>query len=224
MFGHVRSLLLQEPCLIIFLFFFFFLHKWGHIFPAEPASACKSLATKREGVEQEKKDAIQVSPSLHGARTSGGTNIWTGTPETSPESGPPQVKRVKREAVKEEVEEGEIIDSSEEEGNADDNTPCATSCDGARSPANDMEVIKDEPTDRVDVNVDDGINKPSGSSRDQGINENNSGSLMTIELSEKSAEVSMTKDAAVKEPGPVHTHHCHDENESANAADSCGPE
>jgi len=33
---------------------------------------------------------------------------------------------------------------------------------------------------------------------------------MTIELSEKSAEVSMTKEDAVKEP--VHTHQCQEEN------------
>lgn len=32
----------------------------------------------------------------------------------------------------------------------------------------------------------------------------------------------MTKEGAVKEPGAIHTHACRDENESANAADSCG--
>ncbi|XP_074491084.1 box C/D snoRNA protein 1 isoform X1 [Sebastes fasciatus] len=191
--------------------------------PAEPASACKSFATKKEGVDQEKKDAIQVSPSLQGACTPGGANIWTRTPETSPETEPPQVKRAKREAGEEELEEGEIMDSNDEEEEDEGNPEeCVKSCDGATSPANDVGVIKDKPADSVDVNVDDdGINKHSDSSRDQ------STSLvppMTIELSEKSAEVSMTQEEAVKEPGPVHTHHCHDENESAIAADSCGPE
>ncbi|KAL7396933.1 hypothetical protein ABVT39_013918 [Epinephelus coioides] len=109
--------------------------------PAQPASACSGFATKKEEVEQEKQDVIQVSPSLQGACTPRGTNIWTGTPETSPETEPPQMKRAKREGGKEEVEEGEIIDSSDEEeeqeGNAEDSTPCSKSCDGAKSPAND---------------------------------------------------------------------------------------
>ncbi|XP_049444709.1 box C/D snoRNA protein 1 [Epinephelus fuscoguttatus] len=109
--------------------------------PAQPASACSGFATKKEDVEQEKQDVIQVSPSLQGARTPRETNIWTGTPETSPETEPPQMKRAKREGGKEEVEEGEIIDSSDEEeeqeGNAEDSTPCSKSCDGAKSPAND---------------------------------------------------------------------------------------
>lgn len=34
----------------------------------------------------------------------------------------------------------------------------------------------------------------------------------------------MTKEDAVKEPGPVLTRHCHGENEPANVADSCGLE
>lgn len=206
----------------------FFLNKSGLIVSAEPASACNSFATKKEGVDREKDDVIQVSPSLQGACTPGGTNIWTGTPETRPKTEPLLVKWAKMEAGKGEIEEGEIIDSSdeekeEEEGNTEDNTPCGKSFDSAKSLANDMEVIKDEPADSVDVNVDDGLNKHSDSSRAQCINEDISGSTMTSELS-KSAEVSMTKEDAVKDPGPVHTHLCHDENESANAADSCGLE
>ncbi|TDH08851.1 hypothetical protein EPR50_G00101760 [Perca flavescens] len=196
--------------------------------PAEPASPCNSFATKKEGVDREKDDVIQVSPSLQGACTPGGTNIWIGTPETRPKTEPPQVKWAKMEARKGEIEEGEIIDSSDEEkekeeGNTEDNNPCGKSCESAKSPANDMEVIKDEPADSVDVNVDDGFNKHSDSSRGQCINEDISGSMMTSELS-KSAELSMTKEDAVEEPGPVHTNLGHDENESANAADSCGLE
>ncbi|XP_042340168.1 box C/D snoRNA protein 1 [Plectropomus leopardus] len=188
--------------------------------PAQPASACNNFATKKEEVNQ-------VSPSLQGACTPRGTNIWTGTPETSPETELPQVKRARREAGEEEVEEGEIIDSSEEEEkerNAEENTSFSYSCDGAKRPASDMEAIKDKPADSVGVNVNDDINKHSDSSRDQSINENISGSADDNELSEKSAEVSMYKEDAVKEPGPVHTHHCHDENESGQTADSCGRE
>ncbi|XP_054458823.1 box C/D snoRNA protein 1 [Anoplopoma fimbria] len=131
--------------------------------PAEPASACRSFALKKEGMDQQKEGVIQVSPSLRGARNPGGTNIWAGTSKTSPETEGPQVKRAKREEVKGDLEEGEITESSdeeeEEEGkNAEENTPCGKSCDGDKSPANDMEVIKDKLKDSVDVNVEEGIN------------------------------------------------------------------
>ncbi|XP_051233169.1 box C/D snoRNA protein 1 [Dicentrarchus labrax] len=118
--------------------------------PAEPATACTGFATKNKGMYQEKEDVTQVSPSLHGACTPGETNIWTGTPETSPETKPPQAKRAKREAGEEEPEDGEIVDSSDEEkeeGEENGDASCVKSCDDAKSPANDMEVIKDEPTD-----------------------------------------------------------------------------
>ncbi|XP_045906540.1 box C/D snoRNA protein 1 isoform X2 [Micropterus dolomieu] len=188
---------------------------------AEQSSACSSFATKTKKVDQEKRDFTQVSPFLQGTCTPGGTNIWTGTPETSPETKPPQEKRAKREAGQEEPEEGEIIDSSDEEkdeANSEENTSCGKSCDGAKSPANDMVVIK---MNHHTVNVDDVINKHSDHSRDQCINVD-----ITDDSSaaRESAEVSMTKEDAVKESGPVNTHHCHDENESANAAGSCGME
>ncbi|KAM9358422.1 uncharacterized protein znhit6 [Symphorus nematophorus] len=143
--------------------------------PAEPAAACSSFATKNKGADHKKEDVTQVSPSLQGACTLGGTNIWTGTPETSCETEPPQEKRAKKEAEEEEPEEGEITDSSdeekeeEEEGNAEENTSCAKSCDDAKSPANETEVVKDDP---ADVNVCAGFSKHSDSSgRDQCINE-----------------------------------------------------
>ncbi|XP_070688674.1 box C/D snoRNA protein 1 [Pempheris klunzingeri] len=191
--------------------------------PAEPASACSSFATKKEGVDQEKRDVTQVTPSFHGACTPGGTNIWTGIPGTSPETGPPQEKRAKREVGVEELEEGEIMDSSDEEkedkGNAEENTPCGMSCRGAKSPTHDM-MIKNEAADSV--NVDDGINKHSDSKGDHSLNY--LGSADGNAPASESAEVSMTKEDAVKESGPVHTRHCHDENEPVNAADSCGLE
>ncbi|KAF3690647.1 Box C/D snoRNA protein 1 Zinc finger HIT domain-containing protein 6 [Channa argus] len=79
--------------------------------PAEPVSACSSIATKTEGVDHERK---HISPSLQGSHTPRGTNIWMGTSETSPEIEPPQQKRAKREAEEKELEEGELRDSSEE--------------------------------------------------------------------------------------------------------------
>ncbi|XP_022070658.2 box C/D snoRNA protein 1 [Acanthochromis polyacanthus] len=107
--------------------------------PAEPASTCTGIATKNDGMNKEKEVETQVAPSP-------GSNIWT--QETTPETQPPKEKRAKREAGEEEQEEGEIIDSSDEEeedGNVDVNTSCHRSCDDPKSPANDLEVIKDEP-------------------------------------------------------------------------------
>ncbi|KAI3368551.1 hypothetical protein L3Q82_025556 [Scortum barcoo] len=182
--------------------------------PAEPAPASSS-ATKNKGVDQEMEDVTQVLPSLQRACITGGTSVWTGTPEISAETEPPQEKRAKREAAEEEPEEGEIMDSSDEEkeeeeeeqeeGNTEVNSPCGKSCDGVKGPATDTEVIKDEPANRC-------------------LNEDLTSSTDDSSTARESAEVSMTKEEAVKEPQPVNTHHCHDENESGIAADSCGLE
>lgn len=196
------------------------------IVSAEPASACSHFTTKIEGVDQEKEDVKRVSPSLQGFRTPGGTNIWMGTSETSSETEQPQEKRAKREAGEEELEEGELMDSSEEEkeeeeGNGEDNTQCNKSCDHARGLADDIEEVKYEPGD---INVDGGIKKHSDSSRDQCINENMTGPTGCSSAATQSAEFSVIKQDTVKESGLVQIHHCQDENESANAADSCGLE
>lgn len=126
---------------------FFLMHSWGHIVSAEPVSACSSCVTKNKGVDQKREEVTKVSPSQKGARTPGETDIWTGTPETSPETEPPQEKRAKREAGQEEPEEGEIVDSDDEEEEEEEgigvDTSCVKSCDGAKSSAN--ELIKDEP-------------------------------------------------------------------------------
>lgn len=177
-------------------------------------------------MDQEKEDVKQVSTSLQRCHTPGGINIWMGTSETSSEIDKPQEKMAKREAEEEDLEEGELTDSSEEEKeeeeeNGKDHIPCNRSCEHGRSPANDMKVMKDELGDTVDMNVD-GINKRSDSSRDQCIKENIIGFTDGTSAVTESAEVSMSKENAAKESGPVHIHHCQDENESANAADSCG--
>ncbi|XP_035810977.2 box C/D snoRNA protein 1 [Amphiprion ocellaris] len=114
--------------------------------PVEPASACTGIAAKNDGMDKEKEVETQVAPSPQGSCTPAGSNIWT--QETTPEIESPKEKRAKREAGEEEQEEGEIIDSSDEEeedGNADVNTSCNRSCDDPKSPANGLEVIKDEP-------------------------------------------------------------------------------
>uniref|UniRef100_UPI0037E808F6 box C/D snoRNA protein 1 n=1 Tax=Semicossyphus pulcher TaxID=241346 RepID=UPI0037E808F6 len=186
---------------------------------ADPAKACSSFTTKSKGPDQEKDDVTRVPPSIQG------TNIWTGTKETSPEAEPPREKRAKREAGEEEMEEGEIADSSdEEEGDAEGNSPCVKSRDGAESPAHDREAFKDGPADTMDTNVDDSMNKHSDSRRDLCINIESSFLTDDKSAARESAEVSMTKEDAVTEPEPVHTHHCQDENESAHPADSCGSE
>ncbi|KAM7409789.1 hypothetical protein PAMA_001332 [Pampus argenteus] len=189
--------------------------------PAETASVCNSFATKSEVVDQEDDDLTRVSSS--GIHIPEGTNICTS--ETSPETEPPQEKKARKEAAGGELEDGEIIDSSdeEEEGNTEENTPCKKSCDRAKSPANDMDSTKDELAESVDKVVD-GINKHSDSSRDQCINKDITGAIDDNGGARESAEVSMTKEEALKDPGTVAIHHCHDENESAHTADSCGLE
>ncbi|XP_044217618.1 box C/D snoRNA protein 1 [Thunnus albacares] len=193
--------------------------------PAEPASACSSFARKSKGVDQVEEDLTQVSPS--GSHIPERTNIWMGTSETSPETEPPLEKRAKKEAGNGELEEGEIIDSGdeeEEEENIEENTPCNKSCYSAKSPANDTDFTKDELADSVDKVVDDGINKHRDSSRDQCVNKDITGTIDDNRAARESTEVSMTKEDVLKEPGAVPTHHCHDENESAKTTDSCGLE
>ncbi|XP_047192914.1 N(G),N(G)-dimethylarginine dimethylaminohydrolase 1 isoform X2 [Scophthalmus maximus] len=123
--------------------------------PAEHASARSSFATKGEGVNRREEDVTRDSPSPQGPCTTRGPNIWTGTRETRPKTEPPQEKRAQRELGEGEAEEGEIIDSSEDEeqegGNAEENPPCDNSCGDARSPAVDTQVVKDEPGDSVDL-------------------------------------------------------------------------
>ncbi|XP_071781749.1 box C/D snoRNA protein 1 [Centroberyx gerrardi] len=201
--------------------------------PAEPTSTCNSFATKRQGADQGKK-VTQVPPSPPRSCTPGGTSVWSGTQETSPEIEPPKEKRAKRETGKEELEEGEIIDSSDEEeekedeeGNVEEETlviKSYTGGDGTKGHANvltDMKATEDELADSVGNDDDDaGVGKHSDSGRDQCINNHITGSADDNGTVRESAEVSMTKEDALKEPEPVHTHHCHDESESAS--EDCG--
>ncbi|KAG7514120.1 hypothetical protein JOB18_025747 [Solea senegalensis] len=165
--------------------------------PAESTSL-----TKGEGVDQNKVDVTQVSPFLQQSPTTQATNIWTGTRGTRPESKPPQEKRAKTESGKEDVEEGEIQDSSEgegEEGGDNDEENIHRPVD-TKSPAGDM--IKNEPGDIKDVNVD----------PDSSMNEDISAPTECNSAATVCAEGNMTKEDAVKSSGPVHT---------GKAADDC---
>lgn len=178
-------------------------HKRGHIVSAEPASAWSSVATKKnEGVERQREELTQVTPSLQGSRATGGTNIWTETPETGPETEPPQEKRARRESAEKELEEGELVDSSEEdkedeEAKAEENTPCDNGCGDAKGHANDSEVMEDELGAGVDDNVNGGINKDGDSGRDQCVNEDITGPADDNSAATASAEVSVTKEDAL---------------------------
>lgn len=169
-------------------------HKRGHIVSAEPASARISVATKKnEGVERQREDLTQVTPSLQGSRTTGGTNIWTETPET---------REARRESAEKELEEGELVDSTEEdnedeEAKAEENTPCENGGSDAKGPVNDLEVMEDELGAGVDDNVNAGINKDGDSGRDQCVNEDITGPTDDNSAATASAEVSVTKEDAL---------------------------
>uniref|UniRef100_A0A1A8SN62 Box C/D snoRNA protein 1 n=1 Tax=Nothobranchius rachovii TaxID=451742 RepID=A0A1A8SN62_9TELE len=91
---------------------------------AEPAPACMSSATRnvwmdqegeKEEVEEKEVVAAKDSPHIQESSRPGGTNICTRAREMTPETEAPQEKRAKRGAEDGEQEEGEIIDSSDEE-------------------------------------------------------------------------------------------------------------
>lgn len=119
----------------------------------------------------------------------------------------------------EELEEGELTDSSDEEKeDGVDATKVNNSCDHATARADDTEDMKCELGDTVD-----GIKKLSDR-RDRCINENVTRPTGCCSAATESAELSVTKQDTVEESGLIQIHHCQDENESANAADSCGLE
>ncbi|KAM3619148.1 uncharacterized protein V6R79_003733 [Siganus canaliculatus] len=104
---------------------------------ADAASGRSCFAARSNEEEEEERDVTPVSPPPHrGAGTPAGTNICTGTPETSPEAEPPQRKRPKREEG-EEVEEGEVTASSDEE-TQEETVPRLLL-------PKDTEVVRDEP-------------------------------------------------------------------------------
>lgn len=93
-----------------------FLHaRGGEILPADPASACSSFAAKDKGTDQKTGDASQALPSEDVACTTGGNEVCPGSQMTSPDPETPERKRAKK-GGDEEAEEGEIVDSGDEEG------------------------------------------------------------------------------------------------------------
>lgn len=91
---------------------YFFLHARGG--EIHPTSACSSFAAKNKGMDQKSEDGIQFLPSEDVNCTMGGPNICSGNQKNSPEPETPEKKRAKR-GGDEEAEEGEIVDSSDEE-------------------------------------------------------------------------------------------------------------
>jgi len=152
----------------------------------------------------QEKEVVALSPSVQGSCRRVGTSISTGALESNPETEPPLEKRAKRGEQIEEQEEGEIIDTSDEEdeANLDGNTQCNESRYISKSP--DMK------------SVDDGITEYRLSSRDGNV----AGSTDDTPAFREGAEVGITKKETVKEPGQVHTDHCRDGNDSARAADT----
>ncbi|RVE73587.1 hypothetical protein OJAV_G00032690 [Oryzias javanicus] len=79
--------------------------------PAEPVSACAGFATKNVGIDGQKWAVDHISPPS----VQTGTILQTTAEEISPETQPPLEKRAKMGVEEEEQEEGEILDSSDEE-------------------------------------------------------------------------------------------------------------
>ncbi|XP_019749948.1 box C/D snoRNA protein 1-like [Hippocampus comes] len=138
--------------------------------PAEPASANDKYATKGVAVDHANEDLALCSPSLPRSHTTRG-NVFTAL-RSSPESLPPQEKRLRRELGEEELEEGEIAESEDEEDKGENigkNSTLNQTCDGATS--------KDELVDEGTANC---INKDLSS-------------VVNSMTARESAEVSMTE-------------------------------
>ncbi|XP_029987634.1 box C/D snoRNA protein 1 [Sphaeramia orbicularis] len=185
---------------------------------AQPASAC---SREGEGVKEEEEEEEEVSTSEQTR-----PDICTGAPEISPELKPPQEKRIKREEDEEEIEEGEIIDSSDEEKD-EEHESAELSPSGNKScdaPVNDMEMKNEEQADNVEPVADDCVNKPSDSSGNQRIIEDTTVSAEVGEAAKDGAEVGVTKEDDLTESEPPRTRHCQDENESASVMTAAGPD
>ncbi|KAM4739130.1 box C/D snoRNA protein 1 [Anableps anableps] len=83
--------------------------------PAEPVSARTSSATRNVSEDQENEEGAQDPQPMQGSYTPEETNICTRAQDTTPETEPPLQKKPKRGTGDGEQEEGEIVDSSDEE-------------------------------------------------------------------------------------------------------------
>lgn len=92
------------------------IQKLGHVISAQPVSACTSSATRNvSGDQEEEEEGGQVLQTQQGSKTPEKTDIHTRAQDMTPETEPPLQKKAKRSLGVEEQEEGEIIDSSDEE-------------------------------------------------------------------------------------------------------------
>ncbi|KAM4549356.1 box C/D snoRNA protein 1 [Odontesthes bonariensis] len=130
--------------------------------PAEPVSACTRSITRNVGMDQEEEVVAQVSPSVQGSCRRAGTSIYTRAQESNADSELPQRKRAKRGKQLEEQEEGEIIDTSDEEdeANLDENTQRNESRDISKSP--DMKNVDDGITEHRHSSIDGNIAGSTG--------------------------------------------------------------
>nr|XP_057929331.1 box C/D snoRNA protein 1 [Doryrhamphus excisus] len=120
---------------------------------AEPASTCDKFSTKTEASQDQTSHTILAAT------------------QSSPETEPPQKKRAKKELEEGALEEGEIMDSDDEderEGDAGENTTLMKISDGANSPANSMDMNKDDLVDSEDKVEDNCVNKDAGTVDDRG--------------------------------------------------------
>ncbi|KAK5613431.1 hypothetical protein CRENBAI_021826 [Crenichthys baileyi] len=88
--------------------------------PAEPVSACTSSATRNVSGDHEEEERADVPQPIQGSYTQEETHIRTRAQDTTPETDPPLQKKAKRAAGEGEQEEGEIVDSSDEEEKTED--------------------------------------------------------------------------------------------------------
>lgn len=173
-----------------------FINNWDLV-SAQPVS------TQREGVKEDEVDHEKVSTSQQS-----GPDICTGALEIHPELKPQLEKIKKREEEEEEIEEGEIIDSSDEERDEHQSAELShsdrKSCD---APVNDIEMKNEE--------------QASGN---QGIIEDMTVSAEGGEAAKDSSEVSVTKEDALTVRVPSYSSLSACGNESASAMTAAGPD
>ncbi|XP_034035407.1 box C/D snoRNA protein 1 [Thalassophryne amazonica] len=123
--------------------------------PGENASPCSSLMSEsqREVQKMEENEEKVISPPLLGSAALRAAGIGVRPPESNNLSEPPQQKRPKREIQEDELEEGEIVDSSDEdEGSAAEHSRSGACGDGAKSQTDTEGVNKGVDVDHKNSN------------------------------------------------------------------------
>ncbi|XP_077441067.1 box C/D snoRNA protein 1 [Vanacampus margaritifer] len=129
---------------------------------AVAASTNDKYATKSVAVDQVREDLTLCSPSLLSSHTTGG-NILAAT-RSSPESMPPQEKRLKRDFREEELEEGEIAESDDEKEKEEiisKNSILMELCDSSKSEELFVDSVDNDNCINKDIsNVDESVRLP----------------------------------------------------------------